>query len=252
MINVETRGLRYAETLRAQAVPCAWMLALCAVVSVLTTCSAIPFVLRPVGHNGWYTVQAIMSGGWQLLYVVTGVLWLRWLTTAFDSARALAAPGVRTPNTSAVLSFIIPLASLIWPMFVMKELHDGLAPELLPEAPTRAASDGVGGYRDQAARPAAALPARAPLALWWGLWVSAQVLPLALNILGVFVGAFLSDRGMRGVVVVASISTATSSLLKAVAAVFAVQVLTQITARMAFRERRMTELDVAKWGPIQS
>ena len=105
--------------------------------------------------------------------VVTAILFLRWLHRAVDVASTVSGKRMRWTPSRAVTSFFIPIVSLWRPYQVLRDLHDQLAPDGVPEPAPRPRLDGSGGYRDipmDRAPPPKTLR-RASIGLWWALFL---------------------------------------------------------------------------------
>ena len=80
----------------------------------------------------------------------------------------------------AVLSFLVPVACLIWPYQALRDLDAKIEPADIPEPPPVPAADFHTGYRQAAferPRVSGALP-KPPLVAWWTLWI----LPIAITL----------------------------------------------------------------------
>ena len=109
------------------------------------------------------------------ILLVTGVLFLRWLHRTVKLTRALGGDGLRFTPRDAVLGFVIPFLNFKRPFEVVRDTHDQLAPDAVPEPPMQVQADELGGYRQVAMRappPPAQLP-HASIGAWWGFfWAS--------------------------------------------------------------------------------
>jgi hypothetical protein len=171
------------------------------------------------------------------LHLVTAVLFLRWLGASVDVARAFQpAPPLTWTARQACWSFFIPFVNLVRPYQVIRDLHDRLAPDGVPEPAPRPRADGAGGYRRvemEKAPPPGHLPA-AWIGAWWAFYVLGGV---AATMLGVFV----SPR-LHGLLVNAS------EVASATLAVLAVRA---IDGRIAERNRRLqygSDDELLAWG----
>ncbi|WP_438008352.1 DUF4328 domain-containing protein [Sorangium sp. So ce321] len=110
--------------------------------------------------------------------VVTAALFLRWLWHTVPLAGSMSASRLRWTSRDALWSFFIPLINLVRPYQVMRDLHDHLSPDGVPEPVPRPRMDGAGGYRQVAmerAPPPRALP-HASIGAWWALFLLPQLL----------------------------------------------------------------------------
>ncbi|WP_437983345.1 DUF4328 domain-containing protein [Sorangium sp. So ce117] len=111
------------------------------------------------------------------LGLVAGVVFLRWLARAVALAGVLdLVRGFSWTPSEAVLGFFIPVVNLVQPYRVARDLHDGLAPEAVPEPAPRPLLDGGGGYRrvEMAHAPRAGAVHHAALGAWWGCYVASR------------------------------------------------------------------------------
>ncbi|KYF92845.1 hypothetical protein BE17_01195 [Sorangium cellulosum] len=110
--------------------------------------------------------------------VITGALFLRWLWHTVPLAGSMSASRLRWTSRDALLSFFIPLFNFVRPYQLMRDLHDHLSPDGVPEPAPRPRMDGAGGYRHVAmekAPPPRALP-HASIGAWWALFLLPQLL----------------------------------------------------------------------------
>jgi hypothetical protein len=194
-------------------------------------------------------VWAVTSGGWMLplgdlvatlqpwLHLATIVFFLRWLATSVRVATRLqVSPRLPWTSRQACWSFFIPIVNLVRPYTVIRDLHDRLAPEGVPEPAPRPRIDGVGGYRRvemEKAPPPARLP-HAWIGAWWGSYL--------LGGLTANVTAWMLSARLEGFLVNGAEVTA---------ALLAVLAVRAIDGRLAERNRRLqhaTDEELAEWG----
>ncbi len=111
------------------------------------------------------------------MLVITAVLFLCWLSRTVSVARALSPTSIRWSASDAVWGFIIPFVSLVRPYQVVRDLHDQLDPDAVPEPAPRPRLDGA-GYRDvpmEKAPPPRTLP-HASIGAWWALFIFDPIL----------------------------------------------------------------------------
>jgi hypothetical protein len=119
-----------------------------------------------------------LSGAELALLIVTAVVFLRWLARAVSTASMMSTIRLKWTSSAAVWSFFMPIVGLWRPYQVLRDLHDLLAPDALPEPAPKPVLDGTGGYRHVAMKSA---PPRLPvphtsIGLWWGLFCAARFL----------------------------------------------------------------------------
>ena len=169
--------------------------------------------------------------GQLVLLIVTGVLFLRWLHRTVRLTRALGGDTLRWTPKDAVLSFIIPLVNIARPFQVMRDLHDHLAPDVVPEPQVLVQPGDLSGYRGvevKAPPPPVKLP-HASIGAWWGFFWVGNVFA---NIAARQHGTGLSDILLRNNLNMAS------DAIDIVSAVLAVVVVRGVTARLDERFRR--------------
>lgn len=160
------------------------------------------------------------------MLVVTAVLFLRWLSLVVTLSRTTSTTPLRWTASEAVWGFFIPIISLYRPYQVLRDVHDQLAPDGVPEPAPRARLDGSGGYRSvpmEKAPPPRALP-HASIGAWWGLFVAERLL-----------GAFGTG----------------AQVLAIGAAALAVLVVRSVQARLEERYRRLrhaSDEELEAWG----
>jgi Domain of unknown function (DUF4328) len=165
------------------------------------------------------------------LFIVTGVLFLRWLHRVVKVTRALGGDTLRWTPRDAALSFIIPVVSFARPYQVMRDVHDHLAPDVVPEPPVLVQPGEMSGYRGvevKAPPPPAKLP-HAQLGAWWGFFWVGNIIA---NIASRQHGETLSDLVARNYL------NSAADAVEVVSAVLAVFVVRGVTARLDERYRR--------------
>jgi len=110
-----------------------------------------------------------------LVLAVTGVVFLRWLHRTVKLTRALGGDTLRFTPRDAMLGFIVPFWNIQRPYHIVRDVHDHLAPEAVPEPPVQVHAGESMGYRQVAMvepPPPMKLP-HASIGAWWGFfWVS--------------------------------------------------------------------------------
>ncbi len=121
---------------------------------------------------------AVLSGVELVLLIVTAVVFLRWLARAVSIASTMSTIRLKWTSSAAVWSFFMPIVGLWRPYQVLRDMHDLLAPDAMPEPAPKPVLDGSGGYRHVEMKSA---PPRLPvphtsIGLWWGLFCAARFL----------------------------------------------------------------------------
>lgn len=172
-----------------------------------------------------------------VLLVVTGVLFLRWLHLVTRLTRALGGSTLRWVPKDVVWAFILPFVSFARPYQVVRDVHDHLAPDAVPEPPIQVRADDSTHYRQVnmvAPPPPAALP-HASIGAWWGFfWVG--------NVLANIAGRD-DTRTIEGLVSARTL-TSVSDAVDVVSAALAVVVVRGVTARLNERFRRVRHTPV--------
>jgi len=173
------------------------------------------------------------------LLVATGTLFLMWLHRTLKVTRALGGDTLRWTPKDAVWGFIIPFINITRPFQVMRDVHDHLAPEVLPEPPVQVQSSELSGYRGvevKAPPPPVQLP-HASIGAWWGFfWVGNVFGNIAARQTGTTIDAVLARNALNAV----------SDAIDIVSAVLAIVVVRGVTARLVERYRR------ARHNPVEA
>ena len=206
-------------------------------------------VQRGVVQNGTlalsdtlFTAGAVMQ---LVMLLITGVLFLRWLAQMVNTARDLqVSPPLAWTASQAVWGFFIPFVNLARPYQVLRDLHDVLAPDGVPEPAPRPRLDGASGYRKiemEVPPPPAKLP-HASIGAWWAFYV-----------IGGLVEWGASSMDEKGIA--ALVSSRTSSIISdafdIVSAGLAIMVVVAISARLVERQRRLrhaSDQELTSWG----
>jgi hypothetical protein len=114
-----------------------------------------------------------------VLYLITGIFFLQWVSRAFRAALRLHAVPKRFTARSVIWGFVLPILNLFRPFQGLSELEAAIDPLRVPEPPPQPETTAhAGGYRQAAF--AGGAPAwdgkRPPIAGWWGLWVAGAML----------------------------------------------------------------------------
>lgn len=113
-----------------------------------------------------------------VLLVLTAVLFLRWLHLCVRLTRALGGETLTWTPRDAMWAFFIPFVNCVRPYRVIRDVHDHLAPDLVPEPPVQVIADGTTGYRDVklvVPPPPMKLP-HAGIGAWWATWWIGNIL----------------------------------------------------------------------------
>ncbi|WP_433932206.1 DUF4328 domain-containing protein [Sorangium cellulosum] len=168
-----------------------------------------------------------------VLGLLAGVLFLRWLVKAVTVADALElVRGFPWTPSEAVMAFLIPVVNLVQPYKVVRDLHDGLAPDGAPEPAPRPVLDGAAGYRrvEVVHAPPAGAVHHAAIGVWWALYVASRFLGwIASGMRDQTVAEFTQARAVFILSDAASIA----------AALLAMRVVRAIDSRVAERHRRL-------------
>jgi hypothetical protein len=171
------------------------------------------------------------------LLVLTGIVFLMWLHQAVRLTRSLGGARLEWSPSEAVTGFFIPFLSFVRPYQVVRDLHDQLAPEIIPE-PVAKVHAGEGGYRDvriDVPPPAMKVP-HASIGVWWTLfWIGRGLASLGSALV---VGSAHGDDALRSQSVVRLVYDSVSIA----AAVLAIVVVSAITARLVERFRRVRHI----------
>ncbi len=181
-----------------------------------------------------------MAGVAQLaLLVATATLFLMWLHRTVKLTRALGGDTLRWTPKDAVWGFIIPFINIARPFQVMRDVHDHLAPDVLPEPPVQVQPGELSGYRGvevKAPPPPAKLP-HASIGAWWGFfWVGNAFGNIAARQTGTSIDDLLTRNTLNAV----------SDAIDIVSALLAVVVVRGVTARLVERFRR------ARHNPVEA
>lgn len=180
-----------------------------------------------------------------LLRLLTAALFLRWLARTVTAARDLTfSPPLTWTASKAVWGFFIPVINFYRPYQVMRDLHDRLAPDGVPEPAPRPRMDGAGGYRRvemEKAPPKRALP-HASIGAWWGLYLFGGL--TAQGAVRLFTSGSSPMVTLRQTV-------SAGALAEIASATLAILVVRAIDGRLAERHRRLhhaTDEELTEWG----
>ena len=166
------------------------------------------------------------------ILLVTGVLFLRWLHQTVTLTRALGGDTLRFSPRDAMLGFIVPFWNIQRPYQIVRDVHDHLAPDAIPEPPVMVKSDDTMGYRQVAMiapPPAVSLP-HASIGAWWTFFWIGNILA---NIAGRQQGETLDA------LLVANTLNNVADAVDIVAASLGVLMVRGINARLVERFRRI-------------
>ncbi|MFO0630324.1 MAG: DUF4328 domain-containing protein [Polyangiales bacterium] len=178
--------------------------------------------------------RAVQLGAMTQLAVllVTGIVFLRWLHGATRCTRGLGGDTLRWTPKEAVTGFIIPFLNITRPFQIVRDLHDHLAPELLPAPQAQVVSSEHAGYRSVELReppPAVRLP-HASIGAWWGtFWLGNVFGNIAARQTGNTLDALQSMHTLNTI----------SDSIDVVSASLAIVMVRGVTARLAERLRRV-------------
>lgn len=166
------------------------------------------------------------------ILLVTGVLFLRWLHKTVSLTRALGGDTLRHTPRDAMLGFIIPFWNIQRPFQIVRDVHDTLSPEAVPEPPVTLTVDETMGYRQvgmTAPPPPANLP-HASIGAWWGFfWIGNLLSNFAARQQGETLDALLAANTISNV----------ADAVDIVAASLGVLMVRGIDARLVERFRRV-------------
>jgi hypothetical protein len=174
-----------------------------------------------------------------VLLVATGTLFLMWLHRTVKLTRALGGETLRWTPKDATWGFVIPFISFARPYQVMRDVHDHLAPDVLPEPPVEVKPGELSGYRGVEVKvppPPVKLP-HASIGAWWAcFWVGNVFGNIAARQAGTGVDALLMRNTLNAI----------SDTIDIVSAVLAIVVVRGVTARLIERFRR------ARHNPVEA
>jgi hypothetical protein len=115
--------------------------------------------------------------GQLILLLITAVLFLRWLHRLTALARPLGRGYMRWTPRDAVLAFFIPFVNIFRPYEVLRDLHNRLTPDFLPEPPDQTVVEDADyrGVRIASPPPPVRLP-HAAIGAWWGAFWGGNLL----------------------------------------------------------------------------
>jgi Domain of unknown function (DUF4328) len=167
-----------------------------------------------------------------VLFVVTAVLFIQWLWIVIGLTRDLGGRLWWRPR-DALRVFLVPIVNFWEPYRLLRDVTRALAPQRLPDPPTRMELDGSTGYRDGrliVPPPRRALPA-ALVGAWWTAyslgWVPGAIVRTA------SLGEECAAYEPRLLTEIAS------DAAEIVAAVLAIQLVRAVAARLDERFRRI-------------
>jgi hypothetical protein len=167
-----------------------------------------------------------------VVLLATGVGFLMWLAKTVAATRAMTTIALGWTPSQAVWGFFIPFVNFVRPYRVVRDVHDRLDPEGVPEPAPRPRPDKAADYRNVPIERAP-LPAPLPHAsirLWWGLYIVGSFLERAESRpTGESIEALLFARKLGTV----------SSLVEIAGALLAIKVVRALDARLAERHRRL-------------
>lgn len=195
--------------------------------------------------EGSDTLVSWLAIGTLVLLVGTAVLFLRWLHLSVRLTRGLGGETLPWKPKEAVWAFFIPFINCIRPYTIIRDVHDHLAPELVPEPPVQAIADGTTGYREVKLKvppPPMKLP-HAGIGVWWGAWWVS-------NIFGNIAMRTKSPDSIPALVLSNNLSVA-SDVADVVSALLAILMVRALTMRLAERYRRVRHTPADKLSAAQ-
>jgi hypothetical protein len=168
-----------------------------------------------------------------VLLVPTAVLFLRWFHRAVLTARKLNPELDRTPS-DAVAAFFIPLANIVAPYSIARDVAKAIDPDDLP--PIHVAEPMAGAaYRGSGLSPSTTRIPGTYVGLWWATYI---------------VGGVISSAAMMAAashdvdsLLVGSMGSMLGPALHIVSAVLAIVLVRRIGARLDERARRQAAVD---------
>ncbi|MBI5514327.1 MAG: DUF4328 domain-containing protein [Deltaproteobacteria bacterium] len=182
--------------------------------------------------EGLLAVSGILALTQLGLLIVTATVYLRWLHKVTGLTRSLGGEFLRWTPSEACWGFIIPFISIIRPYHVLRDVHDHLAPDLVPEPqPEVQTGDGM-GYREvvvKAPPPPIRLP-HASIGAWWAcFWFGNVIGNIASKVRGTDLEAVTQQNTLNAV----------SDSIDLVSACLAIVVVRAVNARLQERFRRV-------------
>jgi len=169
----------------------------------LRLCELLAGTFPALSHETRATVATLGQIVEVSLLLLTAVLFLTWLSRVVALTRSISTVPLSWTPSQAVWGFFIPLLSMYRPYQVVRDVHDRLDPDGVPEPAPRPRLDGSGGYRSVAmdqAPPPRTLP-HASIGAWWGLFLAERLL----NQFGVFSQVLAIGAGLLAVLVVRAV-----------------------------------------------
>jgi hypothetical protein len=177
-------------------------------------------------------LTAALRLAYVLALVGTGVAFLIWLGSTLKLAAKWSETGIRWTATSPIVGFLVPFLNFVRPYQIVRDLHDQLAPDGVPEPAPRPRTDGAGGYRASALEKAPPPRALAPASIgaWWAFFLLSH---------------FVGRTGVGEAPAVAAVATSM------IAATLAILVVRTVHGRLEERYRRVrhaSDEELDAWG----
>jgi hypothetical protein len=173
-----------------------------------------------------------------LVLILTSALFLGWLYRVVRLTRALGGNALKWSPKEAVWAFIIPVISFLRPYRVLRDVHDELVPEFVPEPPLEVRPQ-EGGYRQVEFRapPPPMKLHHASIGGFWGTFWFGKALSVLARV----------DRGdgVDTLLTRAALSTVAEGI-EILSVVLAVMMIRTVTARLLERFRRI------RWSSIET
>lgn len=166
------------------------------------------------------------------VFALTATLFLRWLHKTVELTRALGGDTLRFTPKDAVWGFIIPFVSFQRPYQVVRDVHDHLAPDAVPDAQAIARTDESMGYRQVAldAPPAPVKIPHAAIGAWWAtFWIGNVIANIAARQSATTIDSLLA----------ANVMNSAADAVEIVSALLAVVMVRGLDARLQERYRRV-------------
>ncbi len=164
--------------------------------------------------------------------VLTATLFLRWLHLTVRLTRSLGGDTLRFTPKEAVWGFIIPFVNFQKPYQIVRDVHDHLAPDMVPDAQVIVRADASMGYREVAmeAPPAPVKIPHAAIGAWWGaFWIGNIIANIAARQTGSTIDALLTSNALNSL----------ADAVEMVSAILAVLMVRGLNARRQERYRRV-------------
>ncbi len=188
---------------------------------------------RGLDGQGRVAQELTICAASQFTWFAAGALFLMWVHRAVSNSTLLGVP-LKWRSWQAVLSYVVPVVSIVLPYYVMKALFRASDPSTLRDAPMfreRAEASYRRGAREVVAPPRWSFPA--PILAWWILFETR-------------IAADMVDSAADGLAVRAARSVcevAVTALCQLAAGILCVLVVRSVDARQRERCRRLEAIE---------